>query len=103
MLNAARFRHRTGLTWPAMIREGIGMRRGNDLGWAKVIMAANTPMLLRSGLVDGDPQAGVLAAGQVVGMLSDLPGCAELINGMVADAVHILRRINCFAVDDEAP
>jgi NAD(P)H-dependent flavin oxidoreductase YrpB (nitropropane dioxygenase family) len=101
--NAARFRHRTGLSWSAMIREGLGMRHGGELSWAQVVMAANTPMLLRSGLVDGDPKAGVLAAGQVVGMLSDLPGCAELINGMVADAVDILGRINCFAVDDDAP
>jgi len=101
VVNANRFRRETGLSWPSMVREGMRMRHG-DLDWAQVLMAANTPMLLRAGLVDGDPRAGVLAAGQVVGLLSDLPECAELITRMVADAVAILRRVNGLAVDGVA-
>lgn len=100
--NARRFRRLSGSSWPAMIREGRRMRRGGDLDWAQVLMAANTPMLLRAGLVDGDPTAGVLAAGQVAGMLSDLPECAELISRMVADAAIILRRVNYLAVEEAA-
>jgi len=57
-----------------------------------VLMAANTPMLLRAGLVDGRTDAGVLASGQVVGMLGDLPSCAELVTGVVDQAVEILVR-----------
>jgi NAD(P)H-dependent flavin oxidoreductase YrpB (nitropropane dioxygenase family) len=93
LLNANRFRALTGLSWPAMVREGLRMRHGNELSWAQVIMAANTPMLLRAGLVDGNATAGVLASGQVVGVLSDLPSCEELISGMVADASAILNRL----------
>jgi NAD(P)H-dependent flavin oxidoreductase YrpB (nitropropane dioxygenase family) len=89
--SAARFRALTGLSWPAMIREGVAMRRGNDLSWAQVLMAANTPMLLRSGLVDGRTDAGVLAAGQVVGLLNDLPSCHEVITGIVEQAHEIIR------------
>jgi len=33
-------------------------------------------MLLRAGLVQGRTDAGVLASGQVVGLLHDLPSCA---------------------------
>ncbi|HEV2784439.1 MAG TPA: nitronate monooxygenase [Actinophytocola sp.] len=84
--NAARFRRLTGLSWTSMAREGLAMRRGHELTWAQVIMAANTPMLLRSGLVDGRTDAGVLASGQVVGVLHDLPSCQELITGMVDQA-----------------
>jgi NAD(P)H-dependent flavin oxidoreductase YrpB (nitropropane dioxygenase family) len=47
-------------------------------------------MLLKAGLVDGDTQAGVLASGQVVGMLDDLPTCRELIESIVAQAEKIL-------------
>ena len=43
-------------------------------------MAANTPMLLRAGLVEGRTDTGVLAAGQVVGAIDDLPTCAALIS-----------------------
>jgi len=91
--NAARFRGLTGLSWPALIREGLAMRHGRDLSWAQVLMAANTPMLLRAGLVGGRTDAGVFASGQVVGMLDDLPSCAELITGVVDQAVEILARL----------
>ncbi|MFD9697670.1 NAD(P)H-dependent flavin oxidoreductase [Lentzea sp. NPDC059081] len=91
--NASRFRRHTGLSWPAMIREGLAMRHGKDLTWSQVIMAANTPMLLKAGLVEGRTDAGVLASGQVAGLLDDLPTCAELITTIVADAEKALDRL----------
>lgn len=88
--NAARLRRLTGLTWADLLRDGRAMRRGRDLSWAQVLMAANTPMLLRAGLVEGRTDAGVLAAGQVSGAITDLPACAELVAGIVADAEAII-------------
>ncbi|TSD95688.1 nitronate monooxygenase [Skermania sp. ID1734] len=85
--NAAKFKKMTGMKWSAMIRDGLAMKKGKELTWSQVIMAANTPMLLRAGLVEGNTHAGVLASGQVVGMLDDLPSCKELIERIVADAV----------------
>jgi NAD(P)H-dependent flavin oxidoreductase YrpB (nitropropane dioxygenase family) len=91
--NAARFRSLTDLSWRAMLREGLAMRRNHKLTWSQLIMAANTPMLLREGLVNGNTEAGVLASGQVVGALRDLPTCAELVDGIVADAEAVLRKL----------
>jgi NAD(P)H-dependent flavin oxidoreductase YrpB (nitropropane dioxygenase family) len=54
-------------------------------------MAANTPMLLKAGLVDGNTEAGVLASGQVAGIIDDLPSCAELIEGIVSEAIKHLQ------------
>jgi NAD(P)H-dependent flavin oxidoreductase YrpB (nitropropane dioxygenase family) len=88
--NAARFRGLTGLSWRDMIQEGRAMRHGRDLTWAQVLMAANTPMLLRAALVEGRTDAGVLASGQVAGVLRDLPSCAELVNGIVEQAASVL-------------
>jgi NAD(P)H-dependent flavin oxidoreductase YrpB (nitropropane dioxygenase family) len=88
--NAARFRRLTGLSWPTMIRDGLAMRHGRRLTWSQVIMAANTPMLLRAGLVEGRTDTGVLAAGQVVGAIDDLPTCAALIEEIVKDATEII-------------
>jgi NAD(P)H-dependent flavin oxidoreductase YrpB (nitropropane dioxygenase family) len=76
-----------------MIREGLAMKHGKDLSWSQVIMAANTPMLLRAGLVEGRTDAGVLASGQVAGLLADLPTCEELITGIVADAEKIIAKL----------
>ncbi|MFJ1764329.1 NAD(P)H-dependent flavin oxidoreductase [Amycolatopsis sp. NPDC088138] len=89
--NAVRFRRLTGLSWASLVREGVRMKRGGQRTWAQVLMAANTPMLLRAGLVDGDLGAGVLASGQVVGLLADLPRVGDLIERIVSDAEGILR------------
>jgi NAD(P)H-dependent flavin oxidoreductase YrpB (nitropropane dioxygenase family) len=59
-----------------------------------VLLAANTPMMLKSGLVDGDPEAGVLASGQVVGVIDDLPSCEELIDRVVTQAAVELKRLS---------
>ncbi len=84
--NATKFRRLTNLTWRTMLRDGLAMRRRRALTWSQVVMAANTPMLLREGLVNGNPDAGILAAGQVVGAITDLPTCAALIERIVTDA-----------------
>jgi NAD(P)H-dependent flavin oxidoreductase YrpB (nitropropane dioxygenase family) len=83
----------TNLSWGAMVREGLAMRRNHKLTWSQLIMAANTPMLLREGLVNGNTEAGVLAAGQVAGALRDLPTCEELITRIVHDASEIIGRL----------
>jgi NAD(P)H-dependent flavin oxidoreductase YrpB (nitropropane dioxygenase family) len=88
--NAVRFRKLTGLTWPTLIRDGLSMRHGRSLTWSQVIMAANTPMLLRAGLVEGRTDTGVLAAGQVVGAIADLPTCDALIDQIMKDATEII-------------
>ncbi len=95
--NAVRFRQITGLSLAAMVREGLAMKHGNDLTWSQLIMAANTPMLLRAGLVDGRTDAGVLASGQVVGMIDDLPPVAEIVEGTVTEATKIMRGLGVMA------
>ena len=62
-------------------------------------MAADTPIPLRVGLVDGDPPADV---GPGRRPAVDLPEGTELITQLVADTVAILRRVNCLAVDEAA-
>jgi len=88
--NAARFRRLSGLTWRAMIADGRAVKRGGDLSWAQVLMAANAPMLLKAALVDGNPDLGVMASGQVVALIDDLPTCADLIDTIVGAAAAAL-------------
>jgi NAD(P)H-dependent flavin oxidoreductase YrpB (nitropropane dioxygenase family) len=89
--NAAKFKKMSGMTWRTMIRDGLAMRHGKDLTWSQVLMAANTPMLLRASMVEGNTDAGVMASGQVAGILDDLPSCSELIESIVRDAVKHLQ------------
>jgi NAD(P)H-dependent flavin oxidoreductase YrpB (nitropropane dioxygenase family) len=58
--SAVEFRRMSGTPWRAMVREGLAMRRAQDLTWTQVLMAANTPMLLRAAMVDGRADLGVM-------------------------------------------
>ena len=91
--SAAAFRGVSGLTWRDLIRQGRAMRRGTELSWGQVLMAANTPMLLRAAMVDGRPDLGLMSAGQVTGLIDDLPSCAELIEAIMAEAALVLGRL----------
>jgi len=91
ILNAAKFKKMSQMSWASMIRDGLAMRHGKDLTWSQVIMAANTPMLLKAGLVDGNNDAGVLASGQVTGIIDDLPSCETLIDSIVSEAIKHLQ------------
>ena len=84
--NAAAFRSLSGLSWRELIRQGRAMRQGTELTWAQVLMAANTPMLLRAAMVDGRPDLGLMSAGQVAGLIGDLPSCADLIEAIMTEA-----------------
>ncbi len=91
ILNAAKFKKMSQMSWVSMLRDGLAMRQAKDLTWSQVIMAANTPMLLKAGLVDGNNDAGVLASGQATGIIEDLPSCAQLIDNIVAEAIKHLQ------------
>ena len=93
LVNAQRFKAMTGVRYRDMWREGNAMRRAMDLSWTQMIMAANTPMLLKAGLVDGNTESGVLASGQVVGVLDDLPSCDELVARIMGEAEATLARL----------
>jgi NAD(P)H-dependent flavin oxidoreductase YrpB (nitropropane dioxygenase family) len=88
--NALRFRKMTGLGVREMWSEGRAMKQSMDLSWTQMVMAANTPMLLKASLVDGHTESGVMASGQVVGVIDDLPSCQELIDRIVRQAADVL-------------
>jgi NAD(P)H-dependent flavin oxidoreductase YrpB (nitropropane dioxygenase family) len=99
--NAVAFRGLSGMSWPEMVRQGWALRGGTGRGgmgsrgtgsrdtgltWAQVLMAANTPVLLRAAMVDGRPDLGLMSSGQVAGLIEDLPSCAELIEAIMTGA-----------------
>ncbi|MFG3252933.1 NAD(P)H-dependent flavin oxidoreductase [Streptomyces sp. NPDC048172] len=88
--HAAAFRRLSGLSWRAMLREGRAMRHGKDLTLSQTLLAANTPMLLKAAMVDGRTDAGVMAAGQVAGVIEDLPSVAEVVGSTVEEAARLL-------------
>ena len=94
-INALKFRKMTGAKLTDMLREGMAMRKSMDLSYSQMVMAANTPMLLKTSLVDGRTESGVMASGQVVGIIEDLPSCADLIDRIITEANAVLADLTC--------
>ena len=91
--NAAAFRGASGMGWGQMLRQGREMHRQSGLSWGQVLMAANTPVLLRAAMVDGRTDLGLMSSGQVAGLIDDLPSCADLIEAIMSEAGETLDRL----------
>ncbi len=92
--NAFGFKKLSGESWTAIVREGLAMKRNQELSWSQVVMQANTPMLLKQAMVDGRPDLGVMASGQVVGVIDDLPTCKEVVDRVMSEANGTLERLH---------
>ena len=90
---ALRFRKETGTSLRDLLREGVAMRRNQDLTLSQLAMAANAPMLIKATMVDGKPDVGILPTGQVTGVIDELPTVAELMDRIVADASATLKKL----------
>jgi NAD(P)H-dependent flavin oxidoreductase YrpB (nitropropane dioxygenase family) len=91
--NALEFRKLTGTSYLDLAKEGWAMKRNQELTWAQLAMAANAPMLIKASMVDGQPEVGILPTGQGLGVIDDLPSCAELIDRIMNDAEKTLSRL----------
>ena len=91
--NALAFQKLSGTPWKDVVQEGLAMRKNAELSLSQLVMAANTPMLLKAAMVDGRPDLGVMASGQVVGLIEDLPSCQELIDRIMKEAEATLERL----------
>ncbi|GGT27414.1 nitronate monooxygenase [Streptomyces atratus] len=91
---AAGFRRISKIGWSRMVRDGLAMKHGKDLSWSQVLLAANTPMLLKASMVDGRTDLGVMASGQVAGLIEDLPSCAELVERVMEEAYTALGAVS---------
>ncbi|WP_398913452.1 NAD(P)H-dependent flavin oxidoreductase [Streptomyces sp. CEV 2-1] len=91
--HASAFRKESGASWPQLIRDGLAMKHGKELNWSQVLLAANTPMLLKASLVEGRTDIGVMASGQVAGLIGDLPSCAELVERIMEEARLTLKSL----------
>lgn len=88
---ALRFRKETGTSLRDLVREGLAMKRNQDLTWSQVALAANAPMLIKATMVDGRPEVGVLPTGQVTGVVDEVPTVAELLARITEEAATTLK------------
>ena len=77
----------------ALLKEGLAMRKSQDLSWGQMVMAANAPMLTKATMVDGHLETGILPTGMGVGVIDELPTVAELIERVMQEAEATLDRL----------
>lgn len=98
MKRTLEFKRDSGMSWPTLLSDGRAMKKTQGRTLGQMALAANTPTMLKAGLVEGDTSAGVLASGQVVGLIDDLPSCEELIDRVVTRAAAELTRARGYVV-----
>ena len=93
-LSAAwRMKQLTGASMGDMIQSARGMMGHGSDSFAQALMGATAPVFIQRATVEGKPDEGVMATGQVAGRLTDLPSCEELISRIVAEAEEALDKL----------
>src|ERR1700761_1292858 len=93
-LSAAwRMKQLTGASTGDMIKSARGMMGHGSDSFAQALMGATAPVFIQRATVEGKPDEGVMATGQVAGRLTDLPSCEELISRIVAEAEQALDKL----------
>ena len=90
---AMRMKQLTGASWGDMIQSARGMMGHGSDSFAQALMGATAPVFIQRATVEGKPDEGVMATGQVAGRLTDLPSCDELIRRIVAEAEEALDKL----------
>jgi NAD(P)H-dependent flavin oxidoreductase YrpB (nitropropane dioxygenase family) len=90
---ALRMKQLTGASWGDMIQSARGMMGHGSDSFAQALMGATAPVFIQRATVEGKPDEGVMATGQVAGRLTDLPSCEELISRIVAEAEEALDKL----------
>jgi NAD(P)H-dependent flavin oxidoreductase YrpB (nitropropane dioxygenase family) len=91
------FRNLTGTSIFALLKEGLAMKKKQELTFAQMAMAANAPMLTRASMVEGRPEVGILPTGQNVGVIDELPTVAALLERIMKEADAALARLGVSA------
>lgn len=92
-MNALRFRKLTGTPLPALLKEGLTMKKNQDLTWSQLALAANAPMLTKATMVDGNVDVGIMPTGVGLGVIESAPTVAEIIESIVTEASEVLDRL----------
>ncbi|HQR04116.1 MAG: nitronate monooxygenase [Proteobacteria bacterium] len=88
--NALKLKSLTGIPFTDMLKQGWSMKKDHGYGWLQVVMAANTPVLLRTTMVEGKTEFGIMPGGQVMGLIDKVESCEELVRNIVTQANGVL-------------
>jgi NAD(P)H-dependent flavin oxidoreductase YrpB (nitropropane dioxygenase family) len=91
--SALRYRRLSAASLRQLLQSALALRKAQDLSIPQLLMAANAPVLVRAGVLEGQTDAGVLPTGQVVGLVNDLPTCTQLMATLLEEAEATLEHL----------
>lgn len=80
-----------------MAKLGLKVATSGEGGFAQTVMAPNLPTLVQRGVVEGDPDRGLLPSGQAAAVIDRLESCDELIARIMREAVERVRALGALA------
>ncbi len=87
-------RRMLGVSWWRFLAGGWSMRRQYQASVAALGHLAAGGIRIRKAMLEGDPDMGVMPAGQVCGRIDDIPSVQELVDRIVAEAETAIRALN---------
>lgn len=94
LLAGLAMKRNSGVSWRAMLAAAWQMRQQRGTSLSQAMLAAAAPSLLQKAVVAGDAEAGLMAAGLVVGRLDTIPSCVELLEKITDEACMRLAAIS---------
>ena len=79
-------KRQTGMSWGQVLATARGMTSHGEMPLSAAMMAAAAPIMIQRAVVSGDAEQGLMATGVVAGRLTDLPACADLLQGIETEA-----------------
>ena len=79
-------KRQTGMNWGQVLATARGMTSHGEMPLSAAMMAAAAPIMIQRAVVSGDAEQGLMATGVVAGRLTDLPSCADLLQGIETEA-----------------
>ena len=92
-MNALKFRKLTGTPLSELLKEGMAMKKSQDLTWSQLALAANAPMLTRATMVDGNHEVGIMPTGVGLGVIDVGPPVASILSNIIDEATATLARL----------
>ncbi|KAF2754856.1 putative 2-nitropropane dioxygenase family oxidoreductase [Pseudovirgaria hyperparasitica] len=95
-----RWRNTSRLFGNKVAKEAVKIERESTTGEFKEVQPYVAGARGRQVFLNGDPDFGVWTAGQVIGLIHDIPTCADLLSRIEREAVDALARSATLYVDD---
>ncbi|KAK4990253.1 hypothetical protein LTR66_006846 [Elasticomyces elasticus] len=98
-----RWRNTTRLFKNKVVMEAVNVEKQSKEGKFEEVAPYVSGKRGRQVFLNGDPDYGVWTAGQVIGLIHDIPSCDELIKRIEREAVETISKASSLLVDKQPP